>query len=331
MLAWISLGNLGTSAYTCANFNFARHNNTFVVNCNYGVMKDLTSFGIQKTDNQTCETQPDIFIGENNAIDDLQYDCDFERGLRPDGKKKLKNQFDELCKDQKYCELPIKYSWFNLQCRDRLDYYSAASRYPDYAQYREWTFYQRDGRIREPVIFGLSLCVTDYMFNPFTGEKAGFTKAEFSYVLVIFDAITILTSIWFINFLNVRMRQYRFEYDKCLTQMNDFTIKITNLALDIEYGGKEALLQCSLWCHLENVVKNRMLEKARFYEEENESQAETLRRIEEDRFWEVSDVCFVTNNTIETELLKEMDELERKKCTLIKKAQDDAEEGKDIS
>ena len=54
-----------------------------------------------------------------------------ERGLRDEGKKDLKKQFDELCKDQKYCALPIKYSWFNLQCRDRLDYYSAASRYRD--------------------------------------------------------------------------------------------------------------------------------------------------------------------------------------------------------
>ena len=37
-----------------------------------------------------------------------------ERGLRDEGKKDLKKQFDELCKDQKYCALPIKYSWFNL-------------------------------------------------------------------------------------------------------------------------------------------------------------------------------------------------------------------------
>ena len=89
--------------------------------------------------------------------------------------------------------------------------------------------------------------------------------------------------------------------------MSDFTIKVTNLALDIEYGGKEALLQCALWCHLENVVKNRMLEKA-------DGDPETQMRIEEDRFWEVSDVCFVKNDTKETELLKEMDGLERKKC-----------------
>ena len=50
-----------------------------------------------------------------------------------------------------------------------------------------------------------------------SGEKAGYTKAEFSYVLILFDAIVVLTTIWFINFLSVRMRQYRDEYDKALT------------------------------------------------------------------------------------------------------------------
>ena len=63
-----------------------------------------------------------------------------------------------------------------------------------------------------------------------------------------------------------------------------------------------------------------MLEKA-------DGDQETQMRIEEDRFWEVSDVCFVKNDTRETELLREMDELERKKCQLIKKAQDAAEAG----
>ena len=177
-------------------------------------MRFLTAFGIQKTDNQTCETYPDIYLGENNAIDDLQYDCDFERGLREEGKVAFMKQFDEHCREQTYCDLVIKYSWFNLNCRERLDYYSAASRYPDYALYREWDFYQRDGRIREPVIFGVALCVADRLYNPLNGERLSFTKAEFSYVLIVFDAIVVLTTIWFINFLSVRMRQYKDEYDK---------------------------------------------------------------------------------------------------------------------
>jgi len=107
------------------------------------------------------------------------------------------------------------------------------------------------------------------------------------------------------------MRQYRDEYDKSLTEMSDFTLKVSNLAYDLEFGGKEALLQCALWCHLENVVKNRMLEKA-------DGDQEIQMRIEDDKFWEISDVTFVKNDTKETELLKEMDTLERKKCEKIK-------------
>lgn len=48
-------------------------------------------------------------------------------------------------------------------------------------------------------------------------------------------------------------------------------------------------------------------------------------RIEEDKFWEISDVCFIKNETKETDLLKEMDELERAKAQKIKVAQDAAE------
>ena len=102
--------------------------------------------------------------------------------------------------------------------------------------------------------------------------------------------------------------------------MSDFSIKLSNLPFDHEYGGKESLLQCALWCHLENVVRNRMLEKA-------EGDDETKHRIEQDKFWEISDVTFVKNDTKETDLLKEMDDLERAKCYKIKAAQDAAEKG----
>jgi len=44
--------------------------------------------------------------------------------------------------------------------------------------------------------------------------------------------------------------------------MSDFTIKVVNLPFNHEYGGKESLLQCALWCHVENIVRKRMLEKA---------------------------------------------------------------------
>jgi len=44
--------------------------------------------------------------------------------------------------------------------------------------------------------------------------------------------------------------------------MKDFSVQFTNLPYDHEYGGKESMLQCALWCHIEKVVKNRMLEKA---------------------------------------------------------------------
>lgn len=84
--AKISLGNLGTSDYTCANINAAKNEKTFDLRCDYGTMREFSEFGLQKADNQTCKDRSGYFLGENNKWDDLQYDCTFDTGLTPEGK-----------------------------------------------------------------------------------------------------------------------------------------------------------------------------------------------------------------------------------------------------
>ena len=42
----LSLGNIGTSDYTCANFNLARADLTLRLNCPYGTMRELTEYGL---------------------------------------------------------------------------------------------------------------------------------------------------------------------------------------------------------------------------------------------------------------------------------------------
>jgi len=51
IFAKISLGNLGTSDYTCSKFNVGKAEKTFELRCNYGTMRTFAEFGLQKRDN----------------------------------------------------------------------------------------------------------------------------------------------------------------------------------------------------------------------------------------------------------------------------------------
>lgn len=56
----------------------------------------------------------------------------------------------------------MKYSWFNKECRDRIEYYSLHSKYDNFSTiYNFSDQYMYDFRVREPVIFGVALCVAD--------------------------------------------------------------------------------------------------------------------------------------------------------------------------
>jgi hypothetical protein len=92
------------------------------------------------------------------------------------------------------------------------------------------------------------------------GALEGMYKGDFVYIIIIIDLVVILITIWMINFLMWRYRQYANLYDKRAVEMRDFTCRITNLPLDYEFGGKERMLQAQLWNHIE-ISLQRSLEK----------------------------------------------------------------------
>jgi len=58
-----------------------------------------------------------------------------------------------------------------------LYYYAAGSQYDYFAKtVMEWRDYQYDFRRREPVIFGVALCVADEVNVPFTDKPLPFAK-----------------------------------------------------------------------------------------------------------------------------------------------------------
>lgn len=103
--------------------------------------------------------------------------------------------------------MKLKWSWFNKMCRRRIWYYSSASKFNNFAEDLNWSFYKRNDYIREPVLFGVVFCVSDKMFDPFSGkEMEGYYKGDFVYVIILLDLVVILSTIWLINFLMWRYK-----------------------------------------------------------------------------------------------------------------------------
>ena len=171
-------------------------------------MRFLTSYGVQGSDGASCTVESGLFfLGERppdrqyDKIYDLQYDCTMESGMTPDGVSNLTARFETACYGRPDCSLEVMYSWFNWDCRNRINYYAAASEYDDYAVDMGWTYHLWDPRIREPVVFGVALCVADKVYSPFTGEEMAMDKAGLAYVLLAYDLVIILVSVMFINLL----------------------------------------------------------------------------------------------------------------------------------
>lgn len=57
------------------------------------------------------------------------------------------------------------------------------------------------------MLFGVVFCVSDKMFDPFSGkEMEGYYKGDFVYVIILLDLVVILSTIWLINFLMWRYK-----------------------------------------------------------------------------------------------------------------------------
>lgn len=82
----LSVGALGTSGFSCSNFNVGTNHTVLYWHCSSGTISELSEFGMQKTDNQSCIDEGGTYLGEAGATQELQHDCDFENGLSEKGR-----------------------------------------------------------------------------------------------------------------------------------------------------------------------------------------------------------------------------------------------------
>jgi hypothetical protein len=116
---------------------------------------------------------------------------------------------------------------------------------------QNWTWYEPNELVMEPVIFGTAFCVADMVYNPFSGAVMEMKKYDLIYFILTMDFLCIAISIFFFWLLERRYREYIFIYDKKAVEMRDFTIRFGNIPADFRFGGKDLCLQAKLWAHLE--------------------------------------------------------------------------------
>jgi len=131
-------------------------------------------------------------------------DCNFENGLSDYGRKKMMDEFDNKCFDNSYCKLDLKYSWFNQQCKSRIYFYAAASKYHTFAKDKGWTFWRRNAFVREPVLWGVVFCISDQINHPFSKKPIDMVKGDFIYFILAIDFICIALTIGMVFLLEHR-------------------------------------------------------------------------------------------------------------------------------
>jgi hypothetical protein len=134
--------------------------------------------------------------------------------------------------------------------------------------------------------------------------------------MIVVDFMVVIVSIWFINWLFYRTKQYAEVFDSVNVEMRDFVLCFGNLPNDHIYGGKDMMLQCQLWNHIERITRNSFEENAR-----QKGDRQALDKLAKECPWEIVDIVFSKDNDDETKMLEEMDDLDRKKKTEIFKVQ----------
>jgi hypothetical protein len=142
-------------------------------------------------------------------------------------------------------------------------------------------------------------------------------KDTFVYFMIVVDLIVVIVSIWFINWLNYRTKQYAEVFDSVNVEMRDFVLCFGNLPNDHIFGGKDMMLQCQLWNHIERITRNSFEESAR-----QKGDRQALDKLAKECPWEIVDIVFSKDNDEERKMLEEMDDLDRKKKTEIFKEED---------
>lgn len=137
-----------------------------------------------------------------------------------------------------------------------------------------------------------------------------FSKYSFGYFISFIDITCVLLTVFMINLLEVRFREFAKLYDKRNVEMRDFTVAVENLPCDQAYGGKDILLQAYLWEHIETHLRAA-------FEAKHKGNKAKMKELAVERPWQIVDINFSKMDDTEQTLLGAMDKAYRTKLSLI--------------
>jgi hypothetical protein len=160
-----------------------------------------------------------------------------------------------------------------------------------------WTFNSDcDAAFKKQKLFALATCEIEKIYNPYTGSEI--RKDEFGFIVVCFDLLVCIAFFAFIYCLSNRQKRYVNQFRDQTIEMNDFSMSIGNLPLDLNYGDKEEVLRAHLTHHFESLLKDQLLKIG--YEEKDLNNEEHVKK------WQVSDVCFGNSSNSQFKYLEKM-------------------------
>lgn len=80
-------------------------------------------------------------------------------------------------------------------------------------------------------------------------------KAYAGKIITFIDIIVSITLVVFIAFLKTSQKTWLAKYKDQTVELDDFTIEMTNLPNDIEYGDDEDTLKACIYQHFESLVE----------------------------------------------------------------------------
>ena len=107
-------------------------------------------------------------------------------------------------------------------------------------------------QLPEPVFLAQATCDPGDLNVPLLNIPI--PKDVFGICLVLVDFLVVVLIICFINVLDLRQKQFIEQYKNQTMEMSDYTIRVKNLPNDIEYDGREEILQAHLWSHFTSIL-----------------------------------------------------------------------------
>ena len=122
-------------------------------------------------------------------------------------------------------------------------------------------------------------------------------------MIMFIDIIVILSAVFVINLFQKRYREYAKVFDKRNVEMRDFSVLISNLPFDHQYGGKDIILQALLWEHIEKRLQASF--ESIPLKNNNEVQLQQLRL---QRPWEIADINFSKIDPVDAKTIRTLNQ-----------------------